>query len=153
MKGKWIAAMSIAALGTGLALSAGAAQDDNGWFQKEIAGIVIRHVERELALTDAQRDQIKTILKTEQPNIESLAARAHEAQKELHSAQGFDEASVRNFARQNEATTEDILVEREKVRSEILAVLTPEQRQKAELMREQSYRRFMQRLNTIGDQL
>ncbi len=153
MKVKWIAVTSVTALGAGLVLSAGAAQDENGWFRKGLEGVIVRHVERELAITDTQRDQIKSILKDEQPNIESLATRAHSAQEQLHSTQVFDEASVRAFARQNESTTEDILVEREKVRSEILAVLTAEQRQKAEQLREKAYVRFMQRLNTIGDQL
>jgi hypothetical protein len=34
-----------------------------------------------------------------------------------------------------------------------MQVLTPEQRQKAHAMREEGYRRFMERLSTIGDQL
>lgn len=152
MKPKWIG-LSLAALSMGLAVSA-AAMQQNGWFPQRATGMVVHQLEWELALTDTQRAQIKEILKTEQPTIQALAARVHSEQLELRQAdQSFDEARVREFARQHQATTEDVLVEREKIRSEIMQVLTPEQQQKAAQLHAQIYERLSQRLNNLGDQL
>jgi Spy/CpxP family protein refolding chaperone len=97
--------------------------------------------------------QIKTILQTEKPAILALAERARQERMELASRPTFDEAHIRSFARQHESTVEDALVEREKVRTEVRQVLTPEQQQKAEQVREDLRSRFFERLATVGDQL
>ena len=152
MKPKWIG-LSLAALSMGLAVSAAAMQQD-GWFPQRAAGMLLHRVEWELALTDNQREQIKAILKAEQPTIQTLAARVHNEQLELRqSEQSYDAARVRAFARQHEATAEDVLVEREKVRTEIMQVLTPEQQHKAAQLRQQIYERFSERRVNLGDQL
>lgn len=131
----------------------GAAQNENGWMRQRASGLMIRGVERDLGITDVQREQIKAILKAEQPTVEALAAKVHEEQLQLQAQPGFDEAYVRSFAKQHESTLEDVLVERQKVRSEIRAVLTPEQREKADQMRAVFYGRFTDRLARLGDQL
>lgn len=71
-----------------------------------------------------EREQIKAILKTEQPTVKALAAQLHDEQLQIQAQPGFDEAYIRAFAKQHESTTEDVLVERERVRSEICAALT-----------------------------
>jgi Spy/CpxP family protein refolding chaperone len=141
------------ALGVVLAASAAGLEDQNGWMRQRASALFIHRIESELGISDAQRGKIKAVLKTEQPTIETLAARAHRELLDLSSKDTYDEAHVRNFARQHEATTEDILVEREKVRTEILQVLTPEQRVKAKRLSETLYGNFFRRLETIGDQL
>jgi Spy/CpxP family protein refolding chaperone len=152
MKPKWIG-LSLAALSMGLAVSA-AAMQQSGWFPRRAAGMLLHRVEWELALTDAQRAQIKAILKTEQPTIQALATRVHNEQLELQqSEQSFDEARVREFARKHEATAEDVQVEREKIRTEIMQMLTPEQQQKTSELRQQIFERFTERLTNIGDQM
>jgi protein CpxP len=113
----------------------------------------VHRIESQLNLTEAQRIQIKTILQTEKPAILALAERVRQERAQLASRQTFDEAYVRSFAQQHESTMEDALVEQEKVRTEILQVLTPEQQQKAEQIREDIRSRFFERLTTIGDQL
>lgn len=153
MKTQWGIIAGVCALGIALTASAAAFQDQEGWMQRRVSGLFIHRVERELNITDAQRMQIKTILQTEKPTILALAERARQERMQLASRQTFDEPYVRSFAQQHESTVEDALVEREKVRTEIGQVLTPEQQQKAEQIREDLRSRFFERLTTIGDQL
>ncbi len=121
-------------VGAGMITSVARARENgdlqDNWMSRQAGALVIQRIERQLQITDPQREQIKAILKKEKPTIVSLAERVEEENQELQSEATFDEAHVRQFAQQHEATQEDILVEREKVRSEILAVLTPGQRQK-----------------------
>jgi protein CpxP len=118
-------------------------------------GFILRGIEHKLAITDAQRTQIKQILATERPAIQTLAAQVEEQRKALRVSEGagFNEQKVRAFAAEHQQTATDVLVEREKVRSEILQVLTAEQKQKLEAMRAQWSGQFVDRLSTLGDQL
>lgn len=153
MKTNWAITTGVCALCIALAASATTMQDQDGWMQRRVSGLFIHRIEGELNITDAQRIQIKTILQTEKPMILTLAERARQERLQLASRQTFDEAYVRSFAQEHESTVEDAIVEREKVRTEILRVLTPEQQQKAEQIREDLCSRFFERLTTIGDQL
>lgn len=153
MKTRWGIIAGVCALGIALAASAATFQDQNGWMQRRASGLFLHRVERELNITDAQRMQIKVILNAEKPTILALAERARQERMQLASRQTFDEAYVRSFAQQHESTVQDALVEREKVRTEIWQVLTPEQRHRAEQIREDVRSRFFERLATIGDQL
>lgn len=148
----WAIVGASCVLGIGLAASAVALQQEDGLLPQRAAGLLVRHMERRLNLTDDQRERIKTILKAEGPAIQSLAARVH-AERERMESQPYDEVAVRSFVQQHETTMEDVVVEREKVRAEIQAVLTPEQRKMAAEMRESLYARFVERLSTLGDQL
>jgi protein CpxP len=153
MKTRWGIIAGVCALSIALLASAATLQDQDGWMQRRVSGLFVRRIERELSLTDAQRTQIKMILQTEKPAILALAERTRQERMQLASRQTFDEAYIRSFAQQHESTAEDASVEREKVRTEILQVLTPEQQQKAEQIREDLRTRFFERLTTIGDQL
>jgi len=153
MKKSWVVIGSASLLGLTLATSAVALQEDNTWFRQRAANMFVNRVERELNLTDVQRGQIKTVLKTEQPTIASLVARVREQQEQLNSSDTFDEAAVRAFAREHASTTEDVLVEREKVRTEIMQILTPDQRKEAAHIRQRLSAQLTDRLSTIGDML
>lgn len=152
MRKMWMAMCAAGVLGASVVVSAAALQNDEGWLPQRAAGLLVRRMEHRLNLSDDQRQQIKTILRTEKPIIQSLAERVHSERGQLE-AQPYDEAAVRAFAQQHESTMEDLLVEREKVRSEIQAVLTPEQRKQAATMRETLYGRFVDRLSSLGDEL
>jgi protein CpxP len=153
MKTRWGIIAGISTLGIALVASAAGLQDQDGWMQRRVSRVFVHRIESQLNLTDAQCMQIKTILQTEKPVLLALAERVRQERAQLTSRQTFDEAYVRSFAQQHESTMEDALVEREKVRTEILQVLTPEQQQKAEQVREDLRSRFFERLTTIGDQL
>lgn len=152
MKKYWKIAGAACVLGAGLGVSAAGLQGDDGWLSQRANGMLVRRIERNLDLTEDQMQQIKTILRTERPMIQELAARVHEERMQLE-AQPYDESAVRTFAQQHESTLEDVMVEREKIRAEIQQVLTPEQRGKAATMRDALYARFVNRLTTLGDQM
>jgi Spy/CpxP family protein refolding chaperone len=153
MKMKWVLMVTMCVAGAGLVAWGAGIESGNGWVRQRAAGLMIRGVEQELGISEGQRAEIKGILKTEQPAIEALAARVRGDQEQLQSQRTFDEAYVRAFAKAHEATMEDVLVEQQKVRAEIRAVLTPEQRAKADEMRMFFYTRFTDRLARLGDQL
>jgi len=153
MKKPLVVIGSVSLLGFALVASAFALQNDGPWFRQRAAGMFVRRIERQLNITDVQREQVRTILKTEQPRIEALATRVRQEQQQLNSGDTFDEARVRAFAREHVSTTEDVLVERQKVRAEIMQVLTPDQRKKAEQVRRTVSAQLADRLSAIGDHL
>lgn len=152
MKKTWMIVGAATVLSAGLVASAAALQQEDGWFAQRASGMMVRRVERQLNLSEEQIEQIRSILHTERPAIQELAARVHQERAQLE-AQPYDEATVRTFAQQHESTLEDVMVEREKIRAEIDQVLTPAQRKQAAAMRETLYARFTERLATLGGQI
>ncbi|MGB7926462.1 MAG: Spy/CpxP family protein refolding chaperone [Pyrinomonadaceae bacterium] len=99
--------------------------------------IMARIAER-LGLTDAQKTEIKSIIVAERPAAEPLIRQLVATRKQLRDASSggnFDEAEVRNLASRQAQTITELIVTRERVKSKIYNVLTPEQRAKADQMR------------------
>src|SRR5450756_532341 len=113
------------------------------------AGFAIHRIERQLGLTDGQRESIRAILRNEEPTIANLAQRVREQNQELAALPAFQESQVRAIARQHEKASEDLLVKRVKVSREVMAVLTPEQRLKVERMKAQHQGQVEQRLSEL----
>jgi Spy/CpxP family protein refolding chaperone len=111
-----------------VAASASAMGAQDGWFQKRATAMVVHRIERQLEITDEQREQIRGILNQEKPKITSLAAQLREENIELSGQSTFDEFAIRRIVQQHDTTRTNALVEREKVRFEVLAVLTAKQR-------------------------
>ena len=91
-----------------------------------------------LSLSDTQKEQIKSIIKAEKQKNSPLMKRLAENSRELRKvmlAGTFDESKIRPLAENQGRIKADLIVSRAKVRSQILAVLTPEQREKAEKMK------------------
>jgi Spy/CpxP family protein refolding chaperone len=128
-------------------------QTQDGWMQRRAGGVIIRRIEHQLNITSGQRSQIKAILDQEKPTIQSLASRVRQQNEELAQRTTFNEADVRAFAQQHVSTMEDVLVEREKVRTELLQVLTLEQRQKLRQIRAARSADVLQRLSLLGEQI
>lgn len=87
-----------------------------------------------LKLTDAQREQVRGILQSHRSEAESLRQRsdaAHEALRAATTASTVDEAAIAQQGQAFGALIADAAVLRAKVRSEVLAVLTPEQQAEA----------------------
>jgi periplasmic protein CpxP/Spy len=107
-------------------------------------GWMLQKMTKELNLTEAQQQQVKAVLQAErgkiQPTIQQLR---HNEQAENAAITGqFDEAKARDFAQKQAALMTDIMVEKERTKSQIYALLTPEQRQKAlQLMQQREQRR------------
>jgi Spy/CpxP family protein refolding chaperone len=136
----------VMAVAAGLAVSALA--QGHGRFGPD--GWMLRHMTRKLNLTEAQQSQIKGILQSERGKIQPLMQQLRQNQQAEDAAVNgnFDEAQARTFAGKQTQIMANLIVEKERTKSEIYAVLTPDQRTKAlQLMqeREQRWQRHRQK--------
>ena len=93
---------------------------------------------RGLDLTDAQRDQVKAIMESHRDEQRAIGDRMQAARKALHeaiAADSFDEAAIRAKAADIGAVEADAAVLQAKIKSEVVAILTPEQLKKAKELR------------------
>lgn len=103
---------------------------------------------RGLDLTDAQKAQVKEITDASKARIDPIreAMKAnHQKLDELTANGAFDEAQVSGVANEIGNTHARMIVERERVRSQIFAILTDEQKAKAAEMRTGMKERFQNR--------
>jgi protein CpxP len=113
-----------------LAVAAAMAQGPHGFGGP---GGEFHHLLKQLNLTADQHTQVKAIFQKEQPTLEPLVQQMRqnrEAMKALEAAGPFDEAKVTALATQNSQTVIQLEVEHERIKSEILAILTPDQKAK-----------------------
>jgi Spy/CpxP family protein refolding chaperone len=113
----------------------------------------VRHIIRELDLSDAQVASIKQILVEERPALQALAEKHREQRDQLRALGTFDEAKVRTYAQNNTETYVQFVVEREKIRSRIYAVLTPAQQQKVDKLMNQMHGHMQDHLSHLGEEL
>ena len=86
-----------------------------------------------LDLSSSQQDQIKAIWQKEKPTIQPLMQQMHQnhaAMDALIENGTFDEAKTRALATQNAQTMIDLEVEHARIKSEMLQVLTADQKTK-----------------------
>ena len=87
-----------------------------------------------LDLTDAQKEQVKTILETEREKVAPFRQKLGETREKIRravEAEPFDEAAVRSLASSQNETRTELMVSRARVKSQIFALLSPEQRERA----------------------
>lgn len=128
-KNKWITltvatALNIVGLMTTPALAADANAPAHGRFFQRIA--------QRLNLTDDQKAQIKTILRSEKDTLKPLLGQLHAARENLRAAiraSNANETTVRAAAARVAAGEADLAVERMKIYGKIAPILTDEQRQ------------------------
>ena len=97
------------------------------------------HLWKKLHLTDAQKTQIHTIISEERAKMKPLIQQLKAGRDQLialRKSGPFDEAKVRSIAKGQADTIVELIVARESMKSKIFAVLTPEQRTKAQALRE-----------------
>ena len=130
-----------------LALAAGlttAVAQGAGGHHRHHNGWMLHRMTRELNLTDAQQAQIKSILEAQKAKTQPLHEQLRQSrlsQNNGSTAGTFDEAQARAFANKQAQIMSDLMVERARTKSQIFAVLTPDQRQKAQqLMQEHKQR-------------
>jgi Spy/CpxP family protein refolding chaperone len=93
-----------------------------------------------LGLTETQREQVKTAMDAHKGEFDAIRTRMQSARTALQqavTADAFDEATVRQKAVDVAAVDADAAVLRAKVHSEVWALLTPEQQQKARELKAQ----------------
>ena len=86
-----------------------------------------------LDLTSAQQDQIKAIWTKEKPAIEPLMQQmrqSHVAMSKLETSDTFNEAQVRAAASQQAQVITELLVQKARIKSEMVQVLTADQKAK-----------------------
>ena len=91
------------------------------------------HMLRQLDLTSDQHAQVKAIFEKEKPTLEPLMQQMHQnhaAMSALEAAGPFDEVKTRALATQNSQTMVELEVEHSRIKSEIMQILTPEQKTK-----------------------
>lgn len=106
------------------------------------------HVEvlRGLDLSEAQREQVRTIMASHREETQALQQRQQAAMQALQaSVEGTDEAAIRQQGEAVGAAIADAAVLRSKVRAEVWAVLTSEQQAKAEQLRAERKTRMAER--------
>ena len=101
---------------------------------------MLKWLAHELDLTDAQQAQIKSMIEAEKPNIRPLVQQLADQQKLMLAATAngaFDDAKVRTIAGNQAQVIAQLLVEKEKLISNVYQnVLTPDQRVKADALRQ-----------------
>jgi periplasmic protein CpxP/Spy len=98
-----------------------------------MGGPMLGYYAHKLELTDAQRTQVKGIMAKEKPTFQPLMlqmAQSHQQMQQLLMSSGFDEAKVRELATQQTQAMTELMVQRARVESEMLQVLTPDQKTK-----------------------
>jgi len=130
------------AVAAGLATSAFAQHRHMGFGRHN--GWMLKRMTKQLNLTEAQQTQIKGIMADEKTKIKPMMQqlRQNEQAEQANTNATFDENQARAFAGKQAQLTADLIVEKERMRSQVYAVLTPEQRQKAlQLMQERQQHR------------
>jgi Spy/CpxP family protein refolding chaperone len=130
------------ALVAGIATSALAQRPGKGFGHH--GGWMLKRMTKQLNLTDAQQTQIKGIMASEKTRIKPLMQQMRQNEQAQNASTNgtFDENQTRAFAGKQAQIMTDLIVEKQRMRSEVFAVLTLEQRQKAQqLMQERQQRR------------
>jgi len=107
-------------------------------------------IARKLDLSDAQKTQVQALIQAERPNFQPLVQQlAANHQQMLTATRGgtFDEAQVRTLANQQAQTLAQLMVIRERIIAKAYnTVLTPDQKTKADALRQQMVNHITQRL-------
>jgi len=105
-------------------------------------------------LTEAQQTQIKGILADSRTRTKPLVEQLRQNEQAQNAAANgaFDEAQARAFAGKQAQIMSDLIVERQRTKSQIYSVLTPDQRQKSLQLIKQHEQRKQERLQKRSEQ-
>ena len=91
------------------------------------------HMLKQLDLTSDQKSQVKAVWEKEKPSLQPLMQQMRQnrsAMSALEASGPFDEAKVTALATQNSQTMIQLQVEHERIKSEIMQILTADQKAK-----------------------
>lgn len=109
---------------------------------------MLRMLGPRLGLTDAQKDQVKTIAESHRDEWKALGDRArttHEALHDAVTAETVDEALIRQRSADVAAVDADLAVARARAHAEVWQILTPQQRSQAAAFQAQAKERMKER--------
>ncbi len=154
MKKKYaiVTAIVVAVLGVALTVHAEARfrHASQTWGGPPMAGRYLQHLADVLDLTDAQQTQIKQMWKAELPTIQPLLQQLAAQHKQMVAATQsgkFDEAQVRPIANQQAQLIAQLIVEKQKLQSQVYAILTPDQQAKMTRLQQRRMDRMQNWLN------
>ncbi len=113
-----------------LAVAAAIAQGRHGFGGP---GADFHRMLKQLDLTADQHSQVKAIFEKEKPTLQPLMQQMRQNQsaiKALEASGPFDEAKTRALATQNSQTMVELQVEHARIKSEIIQILTADQKAK-----------------------
>jgi Spy/CpxP family protein refolding chaperone len=117
----------------------------DGMFGGPMLGLYVH----QLDLTDAQHAQMKAIMAKEKPALQPLMlqmAQGHSQLRDLAMGGAFDEAKARELASQQTQTMTELAVQHARIASEMVQVLTPDQKTKLTTLISQHEQRMMNRM-------
>jgi Spy/CpxP family protein refolding chaperone len=106
---------------------------------------IVDHIGDRLDLTTEQRAQVNSIIAAERTNVEPMFAQLKANWQQMRAATAggqFNEEQVRGLAANQAQTITELLIAKERVKAKVYAVLTPEQRTKADAMLDRFESRF-----------
>lgn len=112
-------------------------------------GHMLAFFTRYLDLTDAQQAQVKQIIAKEKPAVQPLIlqlAQAHHQLRVLEENDNFDEAQVRTLVSQQSQTINELIVQKARIKAELMQVLNTEQKAKFKELMDRHEQRFMKHL-------
>ena len=102
---------------------------------------------RALDLTNDQKAKVKEIMEANKSAIQPIREQMKANHQKLADLKGsFDEAAVTEIAKSQGDLTGQMIVARQRVKSQIFAILTDDQKAKAEQIHEGMMRRFKDRM-------
>lgn len=119
----------------------GQSMEGNGghWHRGGFLNRRIAHLTRALDLTDAQQQEVKSLVEAQRPALKGMMQQlVSERQQMLAATQNgqFDQSKVQAIASQQGQTLANLIVARQELRSKIYSLLTPEQRTKFDQMQQ-----------------
>ncbi len=143
-----ILAVAVLALGAVFIFAQKGEMRRGGFGGKGFGGPGFERMFEKLNLSDEQKTQVKTILEDSKTRIKPLMESIRENHKQIENlgTDGvFNEPQVQQFATAQAETTKQLVIEKERTKAQIFAILTPEQRTQAAQMKEQMKDRFKDR--------
>lgn len=140
------------AVAAGLTASVSAQGQRRGFGHRH--GWMLHRMTRALNLTDAQQTQIKSIMADSRTRTKPLMQQLRQNEQAQNASinGNFDEAAARAFAGKQAQIMSNLIVEKQRTKSQIYSVLTPDQRQKALQLIEQHEQRRQERMKKSDQQ-
>jgi Spy/CpxP family protein refolding chaperone len=149
-----ILAISILTLGAIFTI-AQKGETNKGRFDKERGGrgFGFGRMAEKLNLTDEQKAQIKQITEAEKTKVEPIFTALkenHQKLEDLTADGSFDEAKVQALATEQGNLSAQLIVEKERTKSQIFQILTTEQREQAKQFKEEMKNKFKGKFKNRG---
>jgi len=114
---------------------------------------MLRMLGPRIGLTDAQKEQVKTIAESHRDERKALGDRARAAHDALHAAvtaDAFDEALIRQRSAEVAAVDADIAVAQARTHGEVFQLLTAEQKEQLKAFQAEAKTRMEERAKGRG---